>query len=46
MTNGAWTDWNGGGSGGAQLGPPSEAARNSDLEVYGALIRFGNHETL
>lgn len=39
-------DWDGGGSGGSQLGSPAEAARNSDLEVYGALIRFGNHETL
>ncbi len=40
------SDWNGGGSGGSQLGSSSEAARNSELEVYGALIRFGNHETL
>lgn len=37
-------DWNGDGSGGSQLGPPAEAARNPDLEVYGAMIRFGNHE--
>lgn len=35
------TDWDGG-----KLGSPSDAERNSDLEVYGALIRFGNHETL
>jgi len=39
-------DWNGGGSGGKQLGNPAEADRNANLEVYGALIRFGKHETL
>jgi prepilin-type N-terminal cleavage/methylation domain-containing protein len=27
------------------LGNPSDADRNKDLEIYGAMIRFGNHET-
>lgn len=26
------------------LGNPADAGRNKDLEVYGAVIRFGNHE--
>jgi hypothetical protein len=26
------------------LGDPSDAERNKDLEIYGAMIRFGNHE--
>ncbi len=28
------------------LGNPSDADRNKDLEIYGAMIRFGNHEIL
>lgn len=27
------------------LGNPSDASRNKDLEIYNAMIRFGNHET-
>jgi prepilin-type N-terminal cleavage/methylation domain-containing protein len=38
-------DWSGGGQSGKQLGSPSEADRNANLEVYEAMIRFGNHET-
>ncbi len=37
-------DWNGGGGAGKQLGPPAEADRNRDLEVYETLIRFGHHD--
>lgn len=33
-------DWDGEGL----LGSPSEAERNKELEIYGAMIRFGNHE--
>jgi prepilin-type N-terminal cleavage/methylation domain-containing protein len=40
------SDWDGGGAAGRQLGAPAEAAENRYLEVYGAFIRFGNHETL
>lgn len=39
-------DWDGGGAAGKQLGFPPEADKNRYLEVYGAMIRFGNHETL
>lgn len=38
-------DWDGRGAAGKQLGEPAEADKNRYLEVYGALIRFGNHET-
>lgn len=34
------SDWNGG----FLLGPPGEAEVNKDLEIYSALIRYGNHE--
>jgi hypothetical protein len=34
-------DWDGGNK---LLGEPAEADRNKSLEVYGALIRFGNDE--
>jgi hypothetical protein len=34
-------DWDGGSK---LLGNPSQAERNKSLEVYGALIRFGNDE--
>jgi prepilin-type N-terminal cleavage/methylation domain-containing protein len=37
-------DWNGGGSTGRQLGTFPDAADNRQLEVYGAMIRFGNHD--
>ncbi|RPJ33824.1 MAG: prepilin-type N-terminal cleavage/methylation domain-containing protein [Verrucomicrobiaceae bacterium] len=37
-------DWDGSGTGGKRLGSYAEAGRNPDLEVYGALIRFGHHE--
>ena len=40
------SDWDGGGAAGKALGEPAEVDRNRYLEVYGALIRFGNHETL
>jgi prepilin-type N-terminal cleavage/methylation domain-containing protein len=40
------SDWDGGGAAGRQLGAPAEADGNRYLEVYGAFIRFGNHETL
>ena len=33
-------DWDGS----ALLGTPAEAGRNKDLEIFSALIRFGNHE--
>jgi prepilin-type N-terminal cleavage/methylation domain-containing protein len=39
----AAADWDGGGTTGKQLGSSAEAGRNPNLEVYGALIRFGNH---
>jgi prepilin-type N-terminal cleavage/methylation domain-containing protein len=39
------SDWDGGGAAGKQLGEPAGVDRNRYLEVYGALIRFGNHET-
>lgn len=37
-------DWDGAGGTGKLLGDPSQADRNKSLEVYGALIRFGNDE--
>ena len=37
-------DWDGDGTGGCLLGPPSAALRNANLEVYATLIRFGNHD--
>lgn len=40
------SDWDGGGAAGRQLGAPAEADENRYLEVFGAFIRFGNHETL
>jgi prepilin-type N-terminal cleavage/methylation domain-containing protein len=38
------SDWDGVGSGG-KLGNSADADRNPDLEVYGAMLRYGNHET-
>ena len=38
-------DWDGAGASGRWLGTPAEAARNKDLEVYEALIEFGNVES-
>ncbi|MDP3850535.1 MAG: prepilin-type N-terminal cleavage/methylation domain-containing protein [Luteolibacter sp.] len=38
-------DWDGGGTAGSQLGQPSEARRNPNLEVYETRIRFGDHDT-
>ncbi len=38
-------DWDGGGTDGKLLGAPSEAGRNKNLEVYGTMIRYGNHDT-
>jgi prepilin-type N-terminal cleavage/methylation domain-containing protein len=38
-------DWDGAGTAGSQLGDPAGVDRNRYLEVYGVLIRFGNHET-
>jgi prepilin-type N-terminal cleavage/methylation domain-containing protein len=40
------SDWDGTGAAGRQIGEPAKADKNRYLEVYGALIRFGNHETL
>lgn len=37
-------DWDGMSSVGRELGMPAEVEKNRYLEVYGALIRFGNHE--
>jgi prepilin-type N-terminal cleavage/methylation domain-containing protein len=37
-------EWDGAGNAGKFLGTPAEAERNKNLEVYGALIRFGNDE--
>ena len=37
-------DWDGAGAAAIRLGIPSAASRNPDLEVYSALICFGNHE--
>lgn len=37
-------DWDNAGSGG-KLGNSADADRNPDLEVYGAMLRYGNHET-
>ena len=39
------SDWDNVGSGG-KLGSSADADRNPDLEVYGAMLRYGNHETL
>jgi len=39
------SDWDRVGSGG-KLGKAADAERNPDLEVYKAMLRFGNHETL
>jgi len=38
-------DWDGKGTSEILLGNPTEPDRNKNLEVYTALIRFGNHET-
>lgn len=38
-------DWDNVGSGG-RLGKSADADRNPDLEVYGAMLRYGNNETL
>ena len=35
-------EWDGSGSGGRLLGPPAEAQRNKNLEIYGALLPFGS----
>jgi prepilin-type N-terminal cleavage/methylation domain-containing protein len=40
------SDWDGQGTTGTQLGEPEDAAENRSLEVYKALIRYGNHQTL
>lgn len=37
------SDWDGSGSSAKAIGSPANAERNKDLEVYAALIRFGNH---
>lgn len=37
------SDWDGSGSSAKAVGTPADAERNKDLEVYAALIRFGNH---
>jgi len=37
------SDWDGGGSG-TTLGQPSAVERNKDLEIFSALMRFGNDE--
>lgn len=39
------SDWDNVGSGG-KMGSSADADRNPDLEVYGAMLRYGNHETL
>lgn len=39
-------DWDGETPAGKQLGSLAEAHKNRYLEVYGAMIRFGNHEAL
>jgi prepilin-type N-terminal cleavage/methylation domain-containing protein len=39
------SDWDNVGSGG-KLGKSADADRNPDLEVYGAMLRYGNNETL
>jgi prepilin-type N-terminal cleavage/methylation domain-containing protein len=39
------SDWDNVGSGG-RLGKSADADRSSELEVYGAMLRYGNHETL
>jgi prepilin-type N-terminal cleavage/methylation domain-containing protein len=39
------SDWDNAGGGG-RLGDSADADRNRDLEVYGAMLRYGNHETL
>lgn len=37
-------DWDGATTSAALLGPPSAACHNANLEVFSALIRFGNHD--
>ena len=37
------SDWDGTGGAAKSIGSPADAERNKDLEVYAALIRFGNH---
>ncbi len=37
------SDWDGSGGSAKAVGSPANAERNKDLEVYAALIRFGNH---
>lgn len=39
-------DWNGTGGAGDLLGQASKADTNKDLEVYGTILRFGNHAPL
>lgn len=39
------SDWDGVGGGG-RLGNSADADRNPELEVYGAMLRYGNHDTL
>ncbi len=39
------SDWDNVGSGG-KMGKSADADRNPDLEVYGAMLRYGNNETL
>jgi prepilin-type N-terminal cleavage/methylation domain-containing protein len=36
-------DWDGTGPKGKLLGTPAELRRNKNLEVYGTVVRFGNH---
>lgn len=37
-------DWDGAGTHTDLLGEPSEVERNANLEVFGTLIRYGNHD--
>jgi hypothetical protein len=37
-------DWDGATATATLLGPPSAARRNANLEVFSALMRFGNHD--
>lgn len=39
-------DWDGTGGAGDLLGPANKADANKDLEVYGTILRFGNHAPL
>lgn len=39
------SDWDGTGSAGKLLGKPDKADENKNLEIYGTILRFGNHAT-